>query len=209
MVQPTYGLLLAGGLSRRMGGGDKSLNEVGGKPILAHVVDRLAPQCVGLVLNANGDPERFAAYNLPIVADDVPGFAGPLAGVLAGLDWLADRRPDVGWAVSVAGDTPFIPADLVARLHAQRIAEHAQLSCAASGGRTHPVIGLWAVSLRQSLRSFLVDEGERKVGAFVSRHRAAYASWPVEPFDPFFNANAPDDMEEAESIARRIAEAGP
>ena len=208
MTEPTYGVLLAGGLARRMGGGDKTLRTIGGRSILARVIDRMAPQCAGLVLNANGDPERFAAFRLPVVADDIHGYAGPLAGVLAGLEWLASTFPGVRWAVSVAGDTPFVPTDLVARLQAERAAADAQLAYATSGGRTHPVIGLWPSSLRHELRAYLVDEGQRKVGGFVARYRAAEVAWPVEPFDPFFNANALQDIEEAERIARRAEEAG-
>src|SRR5690606_5428479 len=153
---PTIGALLAGGLARRMGGGDKPLRRVGGRPILDHVVERMAPQCAGLVVNANGDPARFAPYGLPVVADDVPGFAGPLAGILAVLDHVAVRRRDAEWIVSVAADTPFLPPDLVERLHAARREEGAMLACAASGGRTHPVIGLWPVGIREDLRRALV-----------------------------------------------------
>jgi molybdopterin-guanine dinucleotide biosynthesis protein A len=209
MIEPTYGLLLAGGLSRRMGGGDKPLRTIGGRSILARVIGRMAPQCTGLLLNANGDPRRFASFGLPVMADGVPDFAGPLAGILAGLDWLADHSPEIGWMVSVAGDTPFIPMDLVARLHAERAAQDAQLAIATSDGRIHPVIGLWPVASRRDLRVFLVDEGLRKVGGFVARYRVAEAAWPAEPFDPFFNANAPDDLDEAERIARRLDEARP
>ena len=206
MIEPTFGLLLAGGLSRRMGGGDKTLRAIGGRSILERAADVLAPQCAGLVLNANGDPRRFASFGLPVVADDVPGFAGPLAGILAGLDWLAREVPGAPWVVSVAGDTPFIPTDLVARLHAERSTAGAQLACAASGGRTHPVIGLWPVALRSDLRAFLIDEDRHKVGGFTARYRLAEVAWPAEPFDPFFNANAPQDLDEAESIAARVAE---
>ncbi len=208
MTEPTFGVVLAGGLSRRMGGGDKPLRRVGGRSILERVIDRLAPQCEGLLINANGDPGRFASFDLPVVADDIPDFAGPLAGILAALDWIARDRPAVRWAVSVAGDTPFIPPDLVARLHAGRAEADSSLACAASGGRTHPVVGLWPVSLRVDLRAFLIEEGQRKVGAFGPRHGIAEVDWPVEPYDPFFNANAPDDLDEAERIARRIAGPG-
>lgn len=196
----TFGLLLAGGLARRMGGGDKPLRRIAGRAILAHVVERLAPQCGGLLLNANGDPARFADYGLPIVADTLPDFAGPLAGVLAGLEWLAAHRPEVEWLASVAADTPFIPADLVARLHAARAAAGVALACAASGGRTHPVIGLWRVSLHRDLRHALMVEGERKVGRWAARHGVAVADWPTEPVDPFFNANRPEDVVEAERL---------
>jgi molybdenum cofactor guanylyltransferase len=112
----TVGLLLAGGLSRRMSGGDKSLRLLAGRPLLQHVVDRLRPQVDGLVLNAHGDPDRFAGFDLPVVADSIPDFAGPLAGVLAGLDWAAENRPDCSFIVSVATDAPFLPEDLVNRL---------------------------------------------------------------------------------------------
>ncbi|CAN5340788.1 molybdenum cofactor guanylyltransferase MobA [soil metagenome] len=196
----TLGLLLAGGLARRMGGGDKPLRTIAGKTILAHVVERLAPQCDGLLVNANGDPARFAAYGLPVVADSVPNFVGPLAGILAGLDWMAANRPALHWLVSVAADTPFIPGDLVARLHAAREAQDLPLACAASGGWTHPVIGLWPVRLREELRHALTVEDERKIDRWTARHGCASAEWPVAPVDHFFNANKPDDLAEAERL---------
>lgn len=197
----TLGLILAGGLARRMGGGDKALIEIGGKTILAHVADRLGRQCDSLLLNANGDPERFAAYRMPIVADSVPGFAGPLAGILAGLEWAADNRPEIAWIVSLAADGPFPPRDLVARLHDERLAQGADVACAASGGWTHPVIGLWPISIAGALRSALVDEDERKIDRFTARYRVAVATWPAEPVDPFFNANTPEDVAEAQRLA--------
>ncbi|GGK24415.1 molybdenum cofactor guanylyltransferase MobA [Salinarimonas ramus] len=203
----TLGIILAGGLARRMGGGDKPLRTVGGRSILARVIERLAPQCVGLVLNANGDPARFAETGLPVVADDVPGFAGPLAGVLAGLDWAAANRPDVEWAVTLAADTPFAPRDLVSRLHAARAAAGVSLACAESDGRTHPVNALWPVSLREALRHALVVEDLRKIDRFTARHGIAHAAWPSVPVDPFFNANAPEDIDEAERLAAAHAEA--
>lgn len=197
---PTLGLLLAGGLARRMGGGDKPLRTIAGRTILAHVIERLQPQCDGLLLNANGDPVRFAEYGLPVVADSVPDFAGPLAGILAGLDWLAANRPGAQWLVSVAADTPFIPRDLVERLHQAREAAKVPLACAASGGWTHPVIGLWPVSLRADLRRALTVEDERKIDRWAARHGVAQVEWPVTPVDPFFNANRPDDLAEAERL---------
>src|SRR5437016_13754954 len=149
MAYPTtLGLVLAGGLARRMGGGDKALLRIGGATILERVLERLAPQCRGLILNANGDPVRFAFTGLPVVADDVPDFAGPLAGVLAGLDWAAAHRPDCPLVLSVATDAPFLPIDLAERLADGRAREGADLACAASGGQPHPVIGLWPVRLR-------------------------------------------------------------
>lgn len=183
-----------------MGGGDKPLRLIAGRSLLAHVVERLQPQCDGLLLNANGDPARFAEYGLPVVADSVPDFAGPLAGILAGLDWAAENRPDLTWMVSIAADTPFIPRDLVSRLHARREAAGVPLACAASGGWTHPVIGLWPVALREDLRRALTVEDERKIDRWTARHGVAEVEWPVEPVDPFFNANRPDDLAEAERL---------
>lgn len=204
---PTLGLLLAGGLARRMGGGDKPLRTIAGRTILAHVIERLRSQCDGLLLNANGDPARFAEYGLPVVADSVPDFAGPLAGILAGLDWLAVNRPGAEWLVSVAADTPFIPRDLVARLHAARTEANVPLACAASGGWTHPVIGLWPVALREELRHALTVEDERKIDRWTARHGVVSVEWPVEPVDPFFNANRPDDLAEAERLHAALGDA--
>jgi molybdopterin-guanine dinucleotide biosynthesis protein A len=194
------GLLLAGGLSRRMGGGDKTLRRIGGKTILDRVVERLRPQVAALVLNANGDPARFAAYGLPVVADSIADFAGPLAGVLAGLDWAAANRPDCDFVASVATDAPFLPEDLVARLAAGMREAGADLACAASGGQAHPVIGLWPVRLREDLRHALVDEGVRKVDAWTGRYGLATVEFPVGRIDPFFNANRPEDLAAAEGL---------
>jgi molybdenum cofactor guanylyltransferase len=197
---PTLGVLLAGGLARRMGGGDKPLRTIAGRTILERVVERLAPQCDGLILNANGDPARFAELPLPVVPDDVPGFAGPLAGILAALDWAAAHRPDLVWVASAAADSPFLPRDFVSRLHAARAAAGVPLACAKSGGQAHPVNALWPVSLREDLRHALVVEDMRKIDRWTARHGVAHASWPTEPVDPFFNANTPDDLGEAERL---------
>jgi molybdenum cofactor guanylyltransferase len=194
------GLLLAGGLSRRMGGGDKSLRLLGGRPLLAHAIERLAPQVESVVLNANGDPGRFAAFGLPVVADSVPDFAGPLAGILAGLDWAAAEHPDCEAVVSVATDAPFLPRDLVARLAAAVEAGGADLACAASGGRAHPVFGLWPVRLREDLRHAVVAEGVRKVDVWTGRHRLVEVPFADRPVDPFFNANRPEDLETAAAL---------
>ncbi|WP_445220229.1 molybdenum cofactor guanylyltransferase MobA [Bradyrhizobium sp. Pa8] len=197
----TQGVLLAGGLARRMGGGDKPMRTIGGRTILERVIARLTPQCSGLILNANGDPARFAAFGLPVVADDVPGFPGPLAGILAALDWTAANRPDIEWVLSAAGDCPFLPRDLVARLHDARTRESAQLAVAASGDQSHPVIGLWSVALRDELRRALVVEDLRKIDRWTARYRLATVTWPAEPLDPFFNANTVEDIAEAERLA--------
>lgn len=194
------GVLLAGGLARRMGGGDKPLLELGGRPILAQAVERLRPQCAALVLNANGDPARFSAFGLPVVADSVAGFAGPLAGVLAGMDYAAAHWPDVTDILSAPADTPFLPSDLVARLHAAREAAGARIAVAASGGRVHHAVALWPMALRDALCRALVEEDVRKVSAFIERHANVSVDWPMEPYDPFFNVNRPEDVARAEEI---------
>jgi molybdopterin-guanine dinucleotide biosynthesis protein A len=196
-----FGILLAGGLASRMGGGDKALRKVGGATILARVIEILRPQCAGLVLNANGDPARLAEFGLPIVADDIAGFKGPLAGILAGLDWVAANRPGVSLALSAPTDTPFLPLDLVARLDAAQREQGADIACASSGGATHPVVAIWPVGIRAELRRALVIEDERKIDRFTKRYSVAAADWPCEPFDPFFNANEPGDLRAAEAIS--------
>jgi molybdopterin-guanine dinucleotide biosynthesis protein A len=198
MRDDTLAVVLAGGLARRMGGGDKPLRTVGGRPLLDHLLARLAPQVPSLILNANGDPARFAAYGLAVVPDSLPDHPGPLAGILAALDHAA-RHPDLPWVVSVTGDAPFIPRDLVPRLHAAREAAGLPLACARSAGQAHPPIGLWPVALRGELRAALLA-GERKIDRWTARFGCAHADWPAEPFDPFFNANAPEDITEAERI---------
>ncbi|MBR0899939.1 molybdenum cofactor guanylyltransferase MobA [Bradyrhizobium tropiciagri] len=195
------GVLLAGGLARRMGGGDKPMRTIAGRTILQRVIDRLAPQCGGLIINANGDPARFAAFDLPVVADDVADYPGPLAGILAALDWTAANRPDVKWVLSAAGDCPFLPRDLVTRLERARAVENAELAVASSGGQTHPVIGLWSVRLRSELRHALVEEDVRKIDRWTARYPLATVEWPTEPLDPFFNANTVEDIAEADRLA--------
>ena len=201
------GLLLAGGLSRRMGGGDKALRLLGRQTLLDHVIDRLRPQVAALVLNANGDPSRFARYSLPVVPDSIADFAGPLAGILAGLDWAAANRPDCAMVVSAATDAPFLPADLVSRLVEGMNTAGAELACAASGGQPHPVIGLWPVHLREALRAALVVEGIRKVDVWTARYRLATVPFADEipGVDPFFNANRPEDLDRAATLASRAA----
>jgi molybdopterin-guanine dinucleotide biosynthesis protein A len=193
------GVLLAGGLSRRMGGGDKTLRTLGGKTILERVIARSKPQVAALALNANGDPVRFAPYGLPVVADSIGDFAGPLAGVLAGLDWAAETMLDATHVASFATDAPFLPVDLVARLAAVVSDGKHDLACAASGGRAHPVFGLWPLSLRADLRAALAG-GLHKVDLFTGRYRLVTVEFATTPYDPFFNANAPEDLAEAERI---------
>jgi molybdopterin-guanine dinucleotide biosynthesis protein A len=200
-IPPTTGVLLAGGLARRMGGGDKPMRTIGGRTILERVIARLKPQCDGLILSANGEPSRFSAFGLTVVADDVSGYPGPLAGILAALDWTAANRRGIEWVLSAAGDCPFLPRDLVTRLHASRAAANAQLAVAASGEQSHPVIGLWRVSLREELRQALVVEDIRKIDRWTARYPLATVTWPVQPLDPFFNANTVEDIAEAERLA--------
>ena len=195
------GVLLAGGLARRMGGGDKPMRTISGRTILERVIARLKPQCDGLILNANGDPARFAAFGLPVIADGVADFPGPLAGILAALDWMAAHRPQVDYVLSAAADCPFLPRDLVARLDAAREAQDAELAVASSGGQTHPVIGLWSVALRDELRHALIKEDIRKIDRWTARYPLATVTWPVLPLDPFFNANTVDDIADAERLA--------
>jgi molybdopterin-guanine dinucleotide biosynthesis protein A len=198
---PTLGLVLAGGLARRMGGGDKALIRIGGATILDRALACLSAQCTGVAINANGDPARFAAAGAPVIADDVEGFVGPLAGVLAGLDHLAKDGRGIEWLLTVPGDCPFLPDDLVERLHQERRERGKVLACAKSGDWRHPVVALWPVALRDNLRHALVDEDLRKIEAWTGRHGVAIAEWPTAPFDPFFNVNTPEDMAAAERIA--------
>lgn len=195
---PVVGVLLAGGQSRRMGGGDKCLRMLGGRPILARIIDRVRPQVRRLILNANGDPARFADYGLPVAGDSVEGFAGPLAGVLAGLDWAAVHAPDCPMIATVPTDAPFLPENLVSRLLSAVEQESADLACAASNGQSHPVIGLWPVRLRDALRRAMTGEDIRKVDSWTARYRLATVEFPSVPVDPFLNVNRPEDLAEAE-----------
>ncbi len=199
MKADTLGVVLAGGLARRMGGGDKPLRLLGGVPMLDHVLARFKPQVAAVVLNANGDPARFAEHAVPVVADGLPDHPGPLAGILAALDWTAEHHPDLPWVVSVPGDSPFIPHDLVARVHEARAAQGVPLACARSAGQAHPPVGVWPVSLRHDLRAALLA-GERKIDRWTARHGCAHADWADQPVDPFFNANAPEDLATAETL---------
>jgi molybdopterin-guanine dinucleotide biosynthesis protein A len=192
------GVFLAGGLARRMGGVDKPLLDIGGRPLLAEAIERLGPQCAALAINANGDPARFVRFGLPVIPDSVAGFAGPLAGILAGMDYAAAHHPDCVDVLSAPADTPFLPADLVARLQAGR--GGAAIAVAASGERVHHAVALWPVDLRRDLRRALVEEDYRKVSGFIARYPNVSVDWPVTPHDPFFNVNCPEDVETARAI---------
>ncbi len=197
------GVLLAGGRSRRMGGGDKCLLPLAGRAVLARIIERARPQVGPLVLNANGDAARFAAFDLPVAADRVEGFAGPLAGILTGMEWARANAPECAWLASFACDAPFLPADLVARLMAAVAASGADMGCAVSAGREHPVFGLWPVRLADDLRHALVGEGIRKVDVWTARYHLARAEFAADPLDPFFNLNAPEDFDRAEAMLTR------
>lgn len=194
MKQP-LGVILAGGQATRMGGGDKGLLPLGDGTILSHVIARLEPQVAGLALNANGDPARFAHLGLPVIADSITGFAGPLSGVLAGLDWAATQGAD--HIVTAAADTPFFPCDLVPQLlHAAERAG-SQIALARTPDGRHPTFGLWPVALRDDLRAALKD-GLRKVVLWTDKHGGATAEFPDDA--AFFNVNTPEDLTTAEGM---------
>ncbi|WP_207102338.1 molybdenum cofactor guanylyltransferase MobA [Paracoccus shandongensis] len=198
-------IILAGGRATRMGGGDKCLLDLDGRPMLARIALRLAPQCAALALNANGDPGRFADFGLPVLPDSLPDLPGPLAGILAGMDWAASRGDRA--VVSVAGDTPFFPPDLVDRL--MQAGNGIVLAASRdAGGRVtdHPTFGLWPVALRDALRAFLAG-GQRRVRGFALAHAPAMAVWDAASADPFFNINTPEDLARAQALARQERQA--
>ena len=188
------GVVLAGGLSRRMGEQEKSLLELGGKSIISHVIDRLKSQTSEILINANGDPDRFSQFDLPVKADTVEGFAGPLAGILAGMRWCEANAPDCKFVLSVAADTPFFPNSLAEKLLAEIPKNQGAIALASSDGRRHPVFGLWSISLADDLQKFLVDEENRKVMLFVERYPNCIVNFEFETSDPFFNVNTPEDL---------------
>jgi molybdopterin-guanine dinucleotide biosynthesis protein A len=194
------GVILAGGRAQRMGGGDKGLLRLGKCCLFDHVITRLAPQCAPLAISANGDPARLARFGLPVLRDTAGGHPGPLAGVLAGLDWAAGLG--ASHLVTVAADTPFFPANLAVRLSA---AGDAPIVLAGTPGPDgplrHPTFGLWSVALRDDLRQALA-EGTRKVTAWADRHGATTAVFAATPADPFFNINTPADLALAQTLLK-------
>jgi molybdopterin-guanine dinucleotide biosynthesis protein A len=201
MAEQVAGIVLAGGLSRRMGGGDKGLRELGGKPLMAHTIERLAAQASPLAINANGDPSRFAAFGVPVIPDLTAGHPGPLAGVLAGMRWAEKAAPEARFIVTAACDTPFFPEDMTARFLAAAGSAYPAIALAGSAGRTHPVFALWPVSLADDLED-AVASGNRKVGDWIGRHRHFIVEFQPANLggalaDPFFNVNTPEDLAQA------------
>ncbi|WP_283404486.1 molybdenum cofactor guanylyltransferase MobA [Roseibium denhamense] len=208
MPAQLLGCVLAGGQSRRMGGGDKTLVDLGGKTMLEIILNRLRPQIGSIILNANGDPKRFSEFGLPVVSDPVGEYAGPLAGVLAGLTYARDEMPDVTHVVSIAGDTPFFPADLVTAMAASVPGNKPVIALASSSNKLHPVFGLWPVALIDDLTEWLETGKSGKVLAFVDRHdsvEVAFAPDPETGLDPFFNANRPEDLSEVRRLLSQEA----
>ncbi len=204
MTSDVVAVILAGGQSRRMGGGDKCLLELAGQPLIQHCMDRIMPQVAAVLINTNSDGSKYERFGLPIMADVIGDHAGPLAGVITGMAWAEREHPDARWIVSVAADTPFFPSDLVKRFVDQCQAEGTDLACAKSGDRMHPVFGLWPVRLRQNLQIAVESEGMRKVDAWTAQYQISVVEFKGETYEPFFNINTPEDFESAHSdILRR------
>lgn len=199
VLPPVAGVILAGGRSRRMGGGDKWLLPLGGRPLLEHVIERVSGQVRQLALNANGDASRFAQFRLPVIADGIPDYPGPLAGVLAGMEWARRHAPDCPWIATFPADAPFLPHDLVARLLARLRERNADVAAAEGGGRSQHLAAVWAVALAGDLRRAICDEGIRRVEAFQARFRTERVPFGNDA-RPFLNVNAPDDLRRAEHL---------
>lgn len=200
---PVLGVVLAGGLARRMGGADKPLLSLGGRTLLGRVIERLRPQCAEVIINSNGSQDRVPDASLPIVPDTIPDFPGPLAGVLAAMEWAATYRPALRWVASVPCDTPFLPHDLVKRLQEAQGESGKPIACAASGGRTHHAVALWPTELRRDLRAALLQNGAQSIRKWAASHGVVHASWPSSPLDPFFNINTLEDLAGAEAMVEQ------
>ena len=196
------GVILAGGLSRRMGGGDKFFRKLSGKPVIEWVIERARNQVSPLILNANGDAARFQQFGLPVIPDAVGDYAGPLAGILTGLEWALAECPGCRWVATFPADAPFVPIDMVTRLLTAVESQGARLACTASGGRTHPVCGLWPVDLAVELRRAMEHEELRKIDVWTSRYPLSWVDYEIGSCDPFFNINRPEDLVQAEDYCR-------
>ena len=197
------GVLLAGGLGQRMGGVDKCLQRISGFSLLERALTRAGSQVDMLLLNVNGDPSRFPLYHLPVVADTLPGYPGPLAGILAALEYLRDNEPAFHLLASFPSDTPWFPCDFVSCCVEAIDSEQTEMAVASSAGRRHPVFGVWPVSCAALMRQSLIDE-ERKIDRFTARFRLSVVDWQSEPVDPFFNINTPEDLARAEDLAAQM-----
>ena len=200
------GVLLAGGLSRRMGGGDKSLLTLRGKTILQRTIDRITPQVSDLVLNANGSPSRFKKFGLPVVADLIHGNLGPLVGILSGMEWCKRHLPESKWLVTLPTDAPFLPVNMVSDMFEQLRVDGSDIACAASNSRTHPPFAIWRNSLSVDLRRAITEEGIRKIDSWTERYVVSHVDFTAKGFDPFFNINHPKDLKEARNILDRFPE---
>ena len=199
MTATVPGIVLAGGESRRLGR-DKALVRLGGQRLVDRVADRLAPQVAALAISRHDGLLESPRPGATLLADAAGPRDGPLAGLLAGLDWAARHHPAATHVVTVAVDAPFLPTDFVERLAAALEAAGAQACVADSGGRRHPVACLWPIAARHVLREDLGREGSRRVGLFLDRLRPAVARWPAAPVDPFLNVNTAEDLAAAEAI---------
>lgn len=193
-------VVLAGGLARRLGNIDKAFVQLNKQPLLDHVLNRIATQADSIIINANGDPARFSEWQLPVVGDTISGFPGPLAGVLSAMEWTRDNVPNSKWIASIPVDTPFAPRDLIKKMATELAIQNAEIACAKSGDRAHPVVGLWPVSLAGDLRHAITQEDIRKVDRWTAKYKLIHTNFSTDPIDPFFNINHPEDITTAEKI---------
>ena len=204
-TQKVIGVILAGGQSRRFGGGDKFLKKLNGNLIIDHVINRLQSQTDELIINSNSSANLFREQGLAVVPDTIKGFAGPLAGILTGMEWVLQNRSNCEWIATFPSDAPFIPLNCVKEMQTCAKAEKSDIVCTSSGQRTHPVCGLWNVKLAPILRKGMINEGIRKIDLWTSRHQLSIIKFPDHPYDPFFNINRRDDLEQAEKIIKSNA----
>jgi molybdopterin-guanine dinucleotide biosynthesis protein A len=204
-VSKIVGVILAGGQSRRFGGGDKFLKTLNGTPLIDHVVERVRSQTDGLIINSNSEAVLFESFDLPVVADTIQGYAGPLAGILTGMEWVKENAPAHEWMITFPSDGPFIPLDCAQKMLLCAESDKVEIVCAASGGRTHPVCALWHIDLAQDLRRAMQEEEMRKIDLWTARHKLSVLEFSDQPHDPFFNINRPEDLARAEQIFQDLA----